>query len=100
VNRIHIHESAHQPLPDAAPGLALATFLGQYFNRNETWAPMADGWISYLARSSYLLQQGHHDADIACFYGEEAPLTSLYGDRVMEQVPAGMTMISSTAKGC
>ncbi|WP_343616843.1 glycosyl hydrolase [Novosphingobium sp.] len=89
VNRIHIHESAHQPLPDAAPGLALATFLGQYFNRNETWAPMADGWISYLARSSYLLQQGHHDADIACFYGEDAPLTSLYGDRVMEQVPAG-----------
>lgn len=89
VNRIHIHESAHQPLPDAAPGLALATFLGQYFNRNETWAPLADGWISYLARSSALLQQGRHSADIAYFYGEEAPLTSLYGDHPLRDVPSG-----------
>jgi hypothetical protein len=89
VNRIHIHESAHQPLADAAPGLALATFLGQYFNRNETWAPLADGWISYLARSSALLQQGLHSADIAYFYGEEAPLTSLYGDHPLGDVPKG-----------
>ncbi len=89
VNRIHIHESAHQPLPDAAPGLALATFLGQYFNRNETWAPLASGWISYLSRSSALLQQGRHSADIAYFYGEEAPLTSLYGDHPLGDVPAG-----------
>ncbi len=89
VNRIHIHESAHQPLADVAPGLALATFLGQYFNRNETWAPMADGWISYLARSSYLLQQGRHGADIAYFYGEEAPLTSLYGDKAPVGIPTG-----------
>ena len=89
VNRIHIHESAHQPLKDAAPGLALAPFLGQYFNRNETWAPMADGWISYLGRSSYLLQQGQHRADIAYFYGEDAPLTSVFGDRPVGDVPLG-----------
>jgi hypothetical protein len=89
VNRIHIHESALQPSTVKAPGLALATFLGQYFNRNETWAPMADGWISYLARSSYLLEQGHHAADIAYFHGEEAPLTSLYGNAPLADVPVG-----------
>lgn len=89
VNRIHIHESAHQPLPDAAPGMALATFLGQYFNRNATWAPMADGWIDYLSRSRFLLQQGHHGADIAYSHGEEAPLTSLLGKAPPADVPPG-----------
>lgn len=89
VNRLMIHESAHQPLVGSAPGLALAPFLGQYFNRNETWASMAEAWISYLARSSFLLQQGHHCADVAYFYGEEAPVTSLYGDEAPTDIPAG-----------
>ncbi|MDI1294674.1 MAG: glycosyl hydrolase, partial [bacterium] len=89
VNRLLIHTSAHQPFADKAPGLALAPFLGQYFARTETWADMADGWTSYLARTSYLLQQGHHVADIAYFYGEEAPITALYGDRPVADVPTG-----------
>ena len=89
VNRFAIHESAHQPLVDRVPGLALATMLGQYFNRNETWAELAGSWISYLSRSSFLLQQGEPAADIAYFYGQEAPLTSLYGDHALEEVPAG-----------
>lgn len=88
VNRLLIHTSPHQPLIDRAPGLALAPFLGQYFSRNEAWADMADGWISYLARTSYLLQQGQHVADIAYFYGEEAPITSLFGDEP-PHVPQG-----------
>jgi hypothetical protein len=89
VNRITIHESAHQPLLGSAPGLSLATFLGQYFNRNETWAELAGAWIDYIARSSYLLQQGQSQADVAYFYGEEAPLTSLFGDHPQRDVPSG-----------
>jgi hypothetical protein len=89
VNRLLIHTSAHQPFADRAPGFALATFLGQYFTRNETWAEMADGWTGYLARTSFLLQQGHHVADIAYFYGEESPVTGLYGDTPVSDVPAG-----------
>lgn len=89
VNRLLIHTSAHQPFTDRAPGFALAPFLGQYFTRNETWAEMADGWTSYLARTSFLLQQGHHVADIAYFYGEESPVTGLYGDTPVADVPAG-----------
>ncbi|QGP81183.1 glycosyl hydrolase [Sphingobium sp. CAP-1] len=89
VNRLLIHTSAHQPFADRAPGFALATFLGQYFTRNETWAEMADGWTTYLARTSFLLQQGHHVADIAYFYGEESPITGLYGDAPVGDVPTG-----------
>ncbi len=89
VNRIVIHTSPHQPLTDGAPGMALSPLLGQYFSRTETWAPMAGAWIDYLARSAHLLQQGHRVADIALFYGEEAPITALYGERPVPGMPPG-----------
>ena len=60
INRIVVHESAHQPLvdPSKAPGLTLGPY-GQWFNRNETWAEEAGPWVDYSSRcSSYLLQQG------------------------------------------
>ena len=78
LNRFVIHTSVHQPLLDKKPGLALGPF-GQWFNRNETWAEQATPWIRYLARSCYLLQQGHFAADIAYFYGEDTNLTALFG---------------------
>jgi hypothetical protein len=78
VNLPVIHTSVHQPLgDDRKPGLSLAIF-GQYFNRNETWAGMARPWVDYMARSSWMLQQGRFYADVAYFYGEEAPLVALY----------------------
>jgi hypothetical protein len=78
VNLPVIHTSVHQPLgEDKKPGLSLAIF-GQYFNRNDTWAGMARPWVDYMARGAWLLQQGRFYADVAYFYGEEAPLVSLY----------------------
>jgi hypothetical protein len=79
VNRPVIHTSVHQPLVDKKPGLSLMIF-GQYFNRNETWAEEAGPWVSYIARNAYMLQQGKFNADVAYFYGEEAPLSGLYGE--------------------
>ena len=87
LNRFVIHTSVHQPLLDRKPGLALGPF-GQWFTRNETWAEQAAPWIRYLARSCYLLQQGHFAADIAYFYGEDTNLTALFGKHGPE-VPAG-----------
>jgi hypothetical protein len=78
INRIVIHESAHQPLVDKAPGLTLGPY-GQWFNRNETWAEEARPWVDYLARSSYMLQQGRFAADLLYFYGEDTNITALYG---------------------
>jgi hypothetical protein len=77
LNRFVIHTSVHQPLLDRKPGLSLGPF-GQWFNRNETWAEQAKPWVTYLARSSYLLQQGHFVADIVYFYGEDTNLTDLF----------------------
>ncbi|MET0180993.1 MAG: glycosyl hydrolase, partial [Novosphingobium sp.] len=68
------------------PGLSLGG-IGQYFNRHETWAEMARPWIDYLARNALLLQQGRNVADVAYFYGEEAPLTGLYGERPVPDAP-------------
>ena len=79
INCIVIHESAHQPLVGAAPGLTLGPF-GQWFNRNETWAEQARPWTDYLARTSYLLQQGRFAADLLYFYGEDSNLTAIFQD--------------------
>ena len=79
INRFVIHESAHQPLigKNKAPGMTLGPF-GQWFNRNETWADQAGAWIDYLARTSFMLQQGHFGADLLYFYGEDSNLTAIF----------------------
>jgi len=88
VNRFEIHESTHQPVPEMAPGLTLGPY-GLWFNRNDTWADEAGPWVTYLARCSYLLQQGHFSADVAYFYGEEGPLTAVFGWTPIGNAPDG-----------
>jgi hypothetical protein len=67
--------------------LTLGPF-GQWFNRNETWAEEAGPWVNYLARSSYMLQQGRFDADLIYFYGEDSNLTAIFNKKA-PNVPAG-----------
>lgn len=88
VNRILIHDSHMQPFVDRKPGLMLG-FFGQFFNRNDTWAEQAKPWTDYLARTSYLLQQGQFIADIAYFYGEEKSLAELFEHHHNTDVPNG-----------
>ncbi len=71
VNRIVFHTSAHQPL-DTKPG---NTMVGTHINRNITWAEQAGPFMTYLARSSFLLQKGLFVADIAYLLNEGAPST-------------------------
>ncbi len=87
INRIVVHESAHQPLINKAPGMTLGP-CGQWFNRNETWAEQARPWVDYLSRTSFMLQQGHYGADLIYFYGEDSNLTSIFVDK-LPNVPAG-----------
>jgi hypothetical protein len=87
LNRFIIHTSVHQPVDDKIPGLGLGPF-GQWFTRHETWAEMARPWTTYLARSSYLLQQGKFVADIVYFYGEDSNITALFGAK-LPAIPAG-----------
>ncbi|WP_297094776.1 glycosyl hydrolase [uncultured Draconibacterium sp.] len=87
LNRFVIHTSVHQPVDDRIPGLGLGPF-GQWFTRHETWAEQAIAWTTYLARSSYMLQQGNFVADVAYMYGESHNITELFGGQ-LPQVPEG-----------
>ncbi|CAN7267352.1 glycosyl hydrolase [Phenylobacterium sp. LjRoot225] len=86
VNLPVIHTAVHQPRDDRQPGLTLGVF-GQQFGRHETWAEMAGGWIDYIARNSYLLQQGRNVADVGYVYGEEAPIGVIGRDAYPKDVP-------------
>jgi len=87
LNRFVIHTSVHQPLVDRVPGISLGRY-GQWFTRNETWAELAKPWLTYLARNSYMLQQGHFVADVLYFYGEDSNITALFANKGPE-VPPG-----------
>jgi alpha-L-rhamnosidase len=90
VTRFCIHTSPHQPTQVPPPGIGLSPYLGQTFVRTEPWAELAGPWIDYLARCSWLLNQGAPAVDVAVFVGEEGPLTALFGDEADRSVPAGL----------
>ena len=71
VNRLVFHTSAEQPI-DTKPG---NTMVGTHINRNITWAEQAKPFMDYVARLSYMLQQGTPVADIAYLLPEGAPST-------------------------
>jgi len=71
LNRVVFHTSAHQPL-DTKPG---NTMVGTHIHRNITWAKQAEPFMTYLARQSFLLQQGLFVADLAYLLNEGAPST-------------------------
>jgi hypothetical protein len=71
VNRMVLHRFAHQPHPTAAPGMTMGPW-GMHFDRTNTWWNEAKGWVDYLARCQYLLQQGLFVSDLLYFTGEEA----------------------------
>lgn len=86
INRPIIHTSVHSPDEAGEPGLSLLIF-GQFFNRHDSWAELAKPWVDYISRNSFLLQQGRNQADVAYFFGEEGPLTALYGDEPVADAP-------------
>lgn len=87
LNRFIVHTSVHQPIDSLYPGFSLGPF-GQWFTRQETWAEQARSWTDYLARSSYLLQQGRFVADILYYYGENTNITSEF-TTALAKVPSG-----------
>jgi hypothetical protein len=87
LNRFVIHTSVHQPVSDKVPGLGLGPY-GQWFTRHETWAELAKPWTTYLARGSYMLQQGTFAADVIYFFGEDSNVTAIFANKSPE-VPAG-----------
>mgnify|MGYP003290970274 CR=1 FL=1 len=88
VNRIVVHTSQHQPSDTLRPGASLMVF-GQWFHRHETWAEQARAWTDYLARTSYMLQQGHFVADVLWYYGEDTNVTAFCTQNGGVNIPRG-----------
>jgi len=90
INQMFIHESAQQPFTDSEhkPGMTLGP-VGQNYTRNITWAEQSTEWNSYLARCSFMLQQGESVADLAYYYGEGAPITVPFWKQVQPPPPEG-----------
>ncbi len=72
INRFVIVTFAHQPWRDRSPGMMFAGY-GLHWERTQTFWPMVDGYHQYLARCSYLLQQGLTVSDILYLTPEGAP---------------------------
>jgi len=86
VNRLVFHTSAQQPL-DSKPG---NTMVGTHINRNITWAEQAKPFMTYVARVSYLLQQGSPVADLVYLLPEGAPSTMpFWGAGLLPAPPSG-----------
>ncbi len=83
INRLVFHTSAHQPL-DTKPGNIM---VGTHINRNITWAEQARPFMTYVARVSYMLQQGSPVADSAYLLPEGAPSTMPFWGSGLQPAP-------------
>ncbi|ANH80777.1 glycosyl hydrolase [Niabella ginsenosidivorans] len=89
INRFFYHTFQSQILPDTLkPGMTMGPY-GIHWDRNQTWWPMVRAYHQYVARCSYLLQQGNAVADILYLTPEEAPfvfeapVSALSGDSLL-----------------
>lgn len=71
LNRIVYHGFANSPESFGHPGRAY--HAGVDLNPRVTWWNKSRPFMDYLARCSHLLQQGQFVADVAYFYGDQAP---------------------------
>ncbi len=72
INRFVIVAFSHQPWLDRAPGMSFAGY-GLHWERTQTFWPMVGGYHQYLARCSYMMQQGVTVSDILYLTPEGAP---------------------------
>jgi hypothetical protein len=71
LNQFTFHTFAHSPLEEGLPGRVY--HAGSDLNPRATWWDQSRPFIDYLARSCYMLQQGHFVADVCAYYGDQAP---------------------------
>lgn len=85
INETMFHRFAHQPNNYIKPGMTMDS-IGSHFDRTQTWwSNGGTAWFKYLARGSYLLQQGVPDADFLVHLGDVAPIRGNSGVKI----PAG-----------
>ncbi|WP_228714534.1 glycosyl hydrolase [Posidoniimonas corsicana] len=84
LNMVMWHTFPCSPQEEGVPGIAY--FAGTHLNPNVTWWRQADGFLGYLNRCQFMLQQGQPAADVLYFYGENIPSFV----RLKREDPAGV----------
>ncbi|MEN8228387.1 MAG: glycosyl hydrolase [Bacteroidota bacterium] len=69
MNHIVWHMAEHTPPEAGKPGWVY--HAGSHFNVNLVWWNQMKPWMDYLARSSYMLQQGLFVGDVVYYYGDQ-----------------------------
>lgn len=87
INETMFHRFAHQPNNFIKPGMTMDS-IGSHIDRTQTWWNNGGTeWFKYLARGSYLLQQGVPESDFLIHLGDTAPLRVGNGNNT--GVPSG-----------
>jgi hypothetical protein len=71
LNRITYHGYSHSPLEEGYPGRSYRA--GVDMNPKVVWWSKARPFMDYLGRCCHMLQQGLYVADVAYYYGDQAP---------------------------
>ncbi len=71
LNKFVYHTFPHTPPESGYPGWVYN--FGTLINTTNGWWQKSQGFHEYLARCSYLLQQGNFVGDVAFYYGDKAP---------------------------
>ncbi len=69
MNHVVWHTASHQPPEAGRPGWVYGA--GSHLTPNLVWWPMAKPFLDYLARCSFLLQQGLFVGDVCYYYGDQ-----------------------------
>jgi hypothetical protein len=83
LNLVYLHTFTCSPKEMGLPGQEY--FAGTHFNPNVTWWDYSTGFIQYLTRCHYMMQQGTGVADVLYYYGDHIPNLGRY----KEDDPAG-----------
>jgi hypothetical protein len=71
LNRVTYHGFSHSPEEAGYPGRSY--HAGIDMNPQVAWWPKAKPFMDYLGRCCHMLQQGTFVADVAYYYGDQAP---------------------------
>jgi hypothetical protein len=71
LTRFIYHTTPHVPAEAGVPGWVYN--FGTLINTTRIWWPKSAPFHNYLARSSFLLQQGNFVGDVLFYYGDDAP---------------------------
>ncbi len=77
VNRFVFHSYAHQAYETTGPGITMGIW-GFHFNRHNTLWNYYRGWLDYVGRAQYLLQQGKTVTDVLYVTKEDTPVSPTF----------------------